>query len=204
MKTARMFVAILLCLFVGVSDTKGAVITTCVENPGTNTVICTTTGSISFAGLTVQAPGSSGPQPVIVPVVSIFQSGGPVGVTTIATRATGVAYPANIGTGNQTFPFASSGPPVGLSGGTRIFFPDGYVSGTPLLTSTASFNGSFATLGLASGPHTWTWGGGSAPSDSWTLNTISVPEPTTFLCLSAVGLVVAGFATSPRFQRRRR
>lgn len=93
---------------------------------------------------------------------------------------------ADAGTGNYVG--ASYDLSVGL-----VFVPTGYVSGTPLGTSTATFTGqSFASLGLAPGTYVSTWGSG-ASADSFTV-TVAVPEPASWammlLGLGATGLVL--------------
>ena len=100
-------------------------------------------------------------------------------------------------------PTAGSGGIVGLgtfdeaSGGV-VAVPQGYVSGTPLGTSTATFsNATISSLGLTPGAYVWTWGDG-ATADSFTLDISSVgaaapaPEPATWamMVLGLVGLAL--------------
>jgi hypothetical protein len=58
--------------------------------------------------------------------------------------------------------------------------PEGYTSGT-LLTDSATFAGSFASIGFSPGTYTYTWGMG-ADADSLTVTSV-VPEPSTWALL---------------------
>ena len=95
------------------------------------------------------------------------------------------------GTGDEFFPSAGGGAIVGLgtfdetSGGV-VAVPLGYVSGTALGTSTATFaNATLTSLGLTPGAYQWTWGSGPT-ADTFTLDIggtgvgASIPEPGTW------------------------
>jgi hypothetical protein len=80
-----------------------------------------------------------------------------------------------------------------------VAVPVGYVSGTPLGTSTLTFNGkTLAALGVIDGTYKWTWGTG-ADADSFTLQIgpVTTPEPAS-LALLAVGLAGLGVALRRR------
>lgn len=80
----------------------------------------------------------------------------------------------NLGTGGVAFAASGTGVNVQLDGvGGGIGVPNGYVSGDPLGTSTSTFTGTFASLGLTPGTYTWTWGSG-ANADSFVINIGSV------------------------------
>lgn len=93
--------------------------------------------------------------------------------------------PTNIGSGPFAAASLSSGPLVGVSNAFFLAVPAGYVSGTPLGTSTATYDGaSFAKLGLTPGSYVWTWGQGTS-ADSFTVNIggSAVPEPANWAML---------------------
>ena len=97
------------------------------------------------------------------------------------------------GAGEEFFADMGDGNIVGLgtfdetSGGV-VTVPQGYASGTPLGTSTATWsNTTISGLGLTPGSYVWTWGSG-ANADTFTLNIAArrvgapppVPEPATW------------------------
>ena len=113
----------------------------------------------------------------------IAASGGAiiVGPTTPTddTYYSGVAGPITFGAGGEFLADSGGGGIVGLgtfdepSGGV-VAVPQGYVSGAPLGTSTATFtNATISGLGLTPGAYVWTWGDG-ATADSFTLDISSV------------------------------
>lgn len=92
----------------------------------------------------------------------------------------GLSGPTSFGNGSG---LASSGTGdlVGIDGfGGSIWVPEGYTSGT-LLTDSATFAGSFASIGFSPGTYTYTWGMG-ADADSLTVTSV-VPEPSTWALL---------------------
>jgi hypothetical protein len=65
--------------------------------------------------------------------------------------------------------------------------PSGYVSGTSL-SDTSTYDGAtFASLGVTPGVYKWTWGSGTN-ADSFKLDIVAVPEPSTWI------MMLAGFA----------
>lgn len=104
--------------------------------------------------------------------------------------------------GSNTFHLADS-----YSGSVLAFFvvgafrvPAGYVFGSDLGTSTATYNNhTLASLGLATGTYLWTWGQG-ATADSLTIQVNSaVPEPATW-AMMLLGFGLIGGAM--RYRRR--
>lgn len=119
------------------------------------------------------------------------------------TFYSGITGPADFGPGDEFLADMGGGGIVGLgtfdetSGGV-VAVPQGYVSGTPLGTSTATWsNTTIMNLGLTPGSYVWTWGSG-AMADSFTLDIVAsgvngvpaTPEPGTWamMLLGFVGL----------------
>lgn len=102
--------------------------------------------------------------------------------------------PATIGPGTLSkFASSSSGDAMSLAWpAATLGVPVGYVSGDPLNGSSTYAGETIASLGIAEGTYTWTWGSG-ASADYFTINI--VPEPGTAALLSLAGLL---------FIRRRR
>lgn len=70
------------------------------------------------------------------------------------------------GTGGFTAAASSSGSDVGINvSNTNYYYPDVYVPANYVsdtnLTNSATWNGSFASLGLMPGTYVWTWGTGA-------------------------------------------
>jgi hypothetical protein len=125
----------------------------------------------------------------------------------------GVTGPAiAFGTGGEFFPNSGSGAIVGLGAQAEppstgiVAVPQGYVSGAPLGTSTATWTGmTLASLGLTPGTYTWSWGSG-ADADTFTIDIAAgsfrgpppIPEPGTW------AMMLLGFAGLALVQARRR
>jgi hypothetical protein len=105
----------------------------------------------------------------------------------------GIAGPSSFGSGGVRFADSDSGNDVEVFGpGHEVGVPSGYVSGTSLGVSTATWNNqTFATLGVTPGTYVWTWGSGEH-ADSFTLQigpTNGVPDSG-----STFGLLLAGLS----------
>ena len=181
-----------------------AAYTITIEQVGSD-VVATGSGSINFDALAVYGDE--------LDTSLIAASGGAiiVGPTTPTddTYYSGVAGPITFGAGGEFLADSGSGGIVGLgtfdeaSGGV-VAVPQGYVSGTPLGTSTATFtNATISGLGLTPGAYVWTWGDG-ATADTFTLDIASVgvaaatPEPATW------AMMVLGLAGLALLRTRRR
>jgi hypothetical protein len=156
-----------------------------------NSVIATGSGSIDLTGLTLLGTGESNPS--IDPVdTGLFLGTLPSGIVDVYGSGT---EPPSWGTGGSTLADAGSGNHVAAARGV-FGVATGYVSGTDLGTSTATWIGaSFASLGLTPGSYTSTWS-----ADSFTVNVgraiDPIPEPGAWammlLGLCAIGRAVRG------------
>jgi PEP-CTERM motif len=160
-------------------------------------VVATGSGNIDLTDLSL-ASGSFGQNSVIFPSEGAIAVGSPllVPVTVYNGITTG---PASFGSGFVTVATSGGGDTVGLGDAfNRIVVPVGYVSGTPLGTSTDTWSGAtFVSLGATPGTYTWTWGTG-ANADSFTLQIGAVPEPAS---LSVLALGLAGLGMVLRTRR---
>lgn len=166
-------------------------------------VVMTTTGFVNMAGLADPWSYSDPvPSPGMSPSLGNFLTGSPasavswLGINLVPLpMGPGFALPATSGTG----------PLIGIFDffegfGPELFLPPGYVTNTPLATSTATYaNNTIAGLGLTPGSYVWGWGAG-LDADTWTITVPSasiIPEPSTYIAL-------AGFAALGIFVYRRR
>jgi len=117
------------------------------------------------------------------------------------------------GTTPTTAATSSSGPVVGINGGipspsSFLSLPTGYMSGTPLAISQATFANKVLTCGIPScldglgvQPGTYVWRWGAAPDQTFTIDAVaavSSPEPAT------LGLMVLGLLGGAGFAGRKR
>ena len=166
-------------------------------------VIMTSSGSIDFSGLTRFGTGGGPTTTSVAPGFSqiLMRDQGSIhiyngfsGPTTFGTSAATSAVSA---ANSHAFLFQNFSPAT-----ARIGLPTTYVSGTQLGVNTATFAGSFASLGMTRGTYTWTWGSG-ANADSLTVNIGTainpggVPEPATW------ALLILGFGAVGGAMRRR-
>lgn len=103
-----------------------------------------------------------------------------------------------LGSTNETIQAATGTEP----GESLLLVPYGYTSKTDFGTSSATYNGTFAQIGLIAGTYIYTWGSG-ADADSMTVNigpiASAVPEPSTWaMLLVGFGLIGA----TARYRRR--
>jgi hypothetical protein len=163
-------------------------------------VITTGSGSLDLAGLLPF--GTFVEVPFVDPASSgiVVGTNFPISVGTFTHISAppsfggGSFQQANSGTGFLVG-FISNGP-----GGYSLVVESSYVSGTPLIPSTDTWNGfNFASLGVTPGTYKWTWGTG-ADADSFTLQigpVATTPEPAS-LTLLAVGLAGLGMVLRTR------
>lgn len=176
-----------------------------------STVVMTSSGSVNTAALTKFGAGSTSSATIVGPNTSLIQiSNG--SVPSRIELYSGFTGPTSFGPSSATsgastifsHAFLFSGSSAGASGDVgRMGLPENYVSGTALGTNTATFNGSFASLGLTRGTYNWTWGTG-ATADSFTVNIGpavapgAVPEPATW------AMLILGFGAVGGALRRRK
>jgi len=109
----------------------------------------------------------------------------------------GISGPTSFGSGDCVYVSTGSGDNVWLEGGgTSIFVPLGYVSGTSLSGSATFDRKTLHSLGVLPGTYTWTWDSGA---NSFVLKippgfVPGIPEPGTLslLALALAGLTVLG------------
>jgi hypothetical protein len=154
------------------------VVTLTEEGPN---VVATGSGTINTTDL--RFGGETMVTAVIAPdVAAIFT--GPTGFTP-TTVYSGFAGPTNFGSGSGIDVSSGSGMRVGISvSHDTIFVPRGYVSGSPLMSTSTWDDATFSSLGVTPGTYVWTWGSG-ANAGSFTLRA-AVPEP------AKLGLITFG------------
>jgi hypothetical protein len=174
-----------------------------------NNVVATGSGSIDTLGLSGPNLGieSTFLQPVFG---SIFT--GPPANSVLDTVYSGFTGPLFFGDGTGSpSPDSGSGDIVGLSGSDgQLSVPSGYVSGSPLSSTSTYLNTTLAVLGATPGAYLWTWGFGG-DVDTFTLNVgataspgpIAAPEPASAPLLGSAlaGLLLIGTIRRARFAR---
>jgi hypothetical protein len=170
--------AALVALGLSIASVADAAYTVTLSQVGAD-VVANGSGTLNLAGL---PQGTAGGGSGLYAIGGVFGIG-PVG-TSIPEDAysASVAGPASYGTSGFIAPNAGSGNLIEIYHTTGyIYVYQGYVSGSPLSSSSTWSNATIASLGLTPGTYTWTWGSG-ASSDSFTLNISSVqtliPVPT--------------------------
>ena len=129
-------------------------------------VVASANGSINTAGVSLSSGG--GTCSYLYPVAGWLCTGS--GLLSYYFNAT--TYPSTFGSGSPTFAISSSGDPV-VPYNSRVFIKAGYVSGSPM-SSTTTWAGTFASLGVTVGTYTWTFGTG-ANADSVVLYAGTTP-----------------------------
>ncbi len=173
----------------------GLIIT--IDQVGPDVVASTPGGSLNTTSLFFVQSGTLGPY--VWPVFAEVFLGAPGGFDQYGN----ITGPGSWGPpSSPTDADAGSGPLIGVSSGRWLVVPAGYISGTALAASTATFSSAtIASLGLTPGSYEYTWGSG-ASADFLTVNI--VPEPTTGALLALGVLVLAARRHSKRETARRR
>jgi hypothetical protein len=187
LREVSLFVAALL---LGVSATglpaRAAFVVT-MQQEGSD-VIATGSGTINTGAMTFEGLGEGG-NDYVVPEGDDMLIGQPGEFT--GQYNTAIDGPTNFGDGSVTDSPTGAGDELIFTGTNgSIYLPLGYISGASL-SDTATFSDStFASLGITPGTYTWTWGSGDT-ADSFTLDAVAVPEPTTagLLSMSLLGLL---------------
>jgi hypothetical protein len=196
MRTNVIWAVVLFCGAWPVVSDAGVILT--IQQSGSN-VVASETGSLNTTGFTRTVINS--PWVTLLNPSSGFAILGPY-------AGFGDGYvgsltgPSSFGPGGEESSFVGSGPKVGIEATGALFVPPGYVSGTAITGSTATFSGAtFSSLGITPGIYLWTWGSG-ATADSFEIVAGSVPEPASVVMLSLGLATVAGMASRPRRARR--
>lgn len=197
-RALTMATAVVLALFGAICPSAQATYIATLDQVGAD-VVGTGSGSIDFTDLTFINSLPNG-FPNVEASIGQLRLGSPFSTV---SQYSGISGPTSFGSGSIFFADSGSGNLVGVAGGApgggRITVPTGYIPGTPLGISTATWNNdTFASLGLTPGTYTWTWGTG-IHADSFTLNigqstpTNGVPESgnTALLMLGAIGALIA-------------
>ncbi len=165
----------------GTATHAGFIIT--FEQQGSN-VVANGSGTINTTGLTYL--GSVSVSPELDPKGALAVAGSAATDNTYTGSITG---PSDFGTGNYIIASSGSGnlAGFGIAQIPEIFVPSGYISGSALSDSATWDSATIASLGLAPGTYTYTWGTGSM-ADSFVvqIGPASVPEPSSFILLGVV------------------
>jgi len=172
---------------VGVGQIAHAAFVVNLQQVGAN-VVGNGSGTINTAGLTPDPDFFSGFDfgQAAIGARDPFMALGPVTDTAVNVYD-GISGPSNFGPGGGFTASSGSGDAVTMYFDARLYVPSGYVSGAALSDTATWANQSFNSLGVTPGTYTWTWGSG-ATADSFTLNAIAVPEPTSAALLTLAGL----------------
>lgn len=187
MKDTRIAAIAGLLLAAGAINTQGAVIVTAFELGGD--VVITLEGSLDLSAWEPSVSGNS--------IGRIDPAGAQFGLGPHVTDGILDRYlspplfdgPTQFGTGDFILTSLGQGDSVSFDGKAAgiLVVPSGYVSGSPL-SSTSRIDGeTLSSVGMIPDTYTWTWGSG-ASADSLTVNII--PEPSTaFLSLTACAVI---------------
>jgi hypothetical protein len=158
-------------LGMGITPSAEAAYIATIQQVGSD-VVATGSGSINLAGLFFSTNLSF--EGYLDPSDGLLLLAGPSANFTIYDLTGPYSGPANFGSGSITFSSSGGGNIVGFAGPRTLAVPNGYVSNTPLGTSTATWdNATFASLGLKSGTYVWS----IASGDTLTVQVGSIPEP---------------------------
>jgi hypothetical protein len=103
----------------------------------------------------------------------------------------GLSGPISFGSGGSIFASTDSGDSVAINASVREFFvPFGYVSNSELSSSATWDDTNLTDLDVTPGSYVWTWGTNN--ENSFTLDVVAVPEPSTWALMLA-GMCLLGF-----------
>jgi VPDSG-CTERM motif len=164
--------------------------TVTLHQAGSN-VVANGSGAIDLTGLTFSSTQSAGP------FINPSLPGIRVGADAPCDVWDGIAGPTSFGSGGVTLGAIGIGDLVGLST-NELNVPQGYVSGTTLTTSSATFNNAtFASLGVTPGTYVWSWGTG-LPNQNFTLIIGGAGVPDGGSTVSLLGFALLGLTALRR------
>jgi hypothetical protein len=164
--------------------------TVTLHQAGSN-VVATGSGAINLTGLTFSSTQSG------APFINPSFPGIRVGAGAPCDVWDGIAGPTSFGSGGVTSGSIGIGDLAGLST-NELNVPQGYVSGTTLTTSSATFNNAtFASLGVTPGTYVWTWGTG-LPNQNFTLIIGGAGVPDGGSTVSLLGFALLGLTALRR------
>lgn len=133
-------------------------------------VVATGSGSLNLTAVSGQSTGLQ--WAFVIPFAPWLTVGQTVSTTVDIYQMQNFVSPPSIGTGGFAGATSGSGGNVGVNAG-NVIVPLGYVSGTALPATTSTWAGaSLASLGIAPGSHTWSWGTGPT-ADSIVVNAVA-------------------------------
>lgn len=186
---SRRFTVISAALFAGAipsATAADATVTVSITQSGPD-VVATASGVLDLTGLSSAGGFNTGG--IIDPHLA-FVALGAFGTVDLYL---GLSGPSQFGSGGSTTTLTSAGSTFGLGGSnSTIFVPAGYVSGSPISSTTTFLAATLASLGLTPGQYIY-----STPNDSVIVNvssaTSGVPEPSTW-AMMLMGLGALGLA----------
>jgi hypothetical protein len=187
--------AAVLMLAHGVAGTARAGVLIAIEQVGADVVV-EAAGTIDTTGLTFHSSFVGFPD--IRPSAAGIALGPTDGQS--VDSYTGVMGPISFGPGGINFPSSGSGDLFGVSGlDGSIAVPQGYKSGTSLLSNGKYEGQSFSSLGLTPGTYGYSWGTGDHVDTLAVMIGVAaeVPEPPT-LALTVGGLALVAVAHALR------
>ena len=110
--------------------------------------------------------------------------------------------PLSFGTGGMSYPSSVSGDPFGFSPGLAegevyadVYLPLGYQANQALSGVSTWSGATLESMGITPGTYTWTMG-----SDSFVIQAVGVPEPSTY-AMALAGLACGGYLVRRRRRR---
>jgi hypothetical protein len=136
-------------------------------------LIATGNGAIDLTGLSF--PATFGTVAGIFPSIG-FMSLGPTSFPS-TDQYTGITGPTSFGIGGFNNASSGSGDLVGINGRDGILVvPQGYISGSPLSSSSTYPGLTFGSLGVTPGTYVWAWGTGPDQNFALQIGPATVPD----------------------------
>lgn len=150
-------------------------------------LVASASGTLNLAGLSVFGSGGDAGSG------SLYNRGFRAGVNGPYTSYTGFSGPTAFGGPGGAYVSSGTGPLFQFEvWNGRLYLAQGYVSGTPLFSTSTVNNATYASVNLAPGTYTWTYGSGETAG----IINLSIPAPG-----AAAALGMAGLAATRRRRR---